>query len=332
MIRQFAFIVFMFIPLLSHSNTRWTFDGGIRNNSLAISPDETMAIASNSDSPEIIVYDLKKHKIIRMLTGYITPRNIIFSSHQDVFYISDSSQGFIDKIDRKSFKTIARYPVGYGAFGTAISPNGETMYVNNQAASSVTVLDLTDEQPKAVIQGFSQPRQGIKVSPDGLRTFVTNFMGDKISIINNQTNQIESEIHGFSKIRAISITSDGKTLFAANSGNNTISVVDLKSLKITHSIPVGKEPYGAALNPKGTVLYSGNLGDNSMSVIALPSMKVTATITGLEGPRQAIVFSKDGSLAYVLNEDLSIAIVDLHTNQVTMKIESSMSSAHKQKK
>src|SRR5262245_6166232 len=35
---------------------RWTFDGAIHNNSLAISPDEAIAVASYSERPDVIVY------------------------------------------------------------------------------------------------------------------------------------------------------------------------------------------------------------------------------------------------------------------------------------
>ncbi|MGV2448125.1 UNVERIFIED_CONTAM: beta-propeller fold lactonase family protein, partial [Bacillus sp. ATCC 13368] len=98
-----------------------------------------------------------------------------------------------------------------GAFGTAVSPDGKTLYVNNQAHSSVTVVDLEKRQPMAVITGFTQPRQGIKVSPDGKYIFVTNFQGDKVTVVEAATQKIIREISGFSMIRGISITADGST-------------------------------------------------------------------------------------------------------------------------
>ena len=79
---------------------------------------------------------------------------------------------------------------------------------------------------------------------------------------------------------------------------------------------VGEDPYGAALTSDDRFVYSGNLKGNSLSVIDTASAKVVATVTGLNEPRQAIVFSKDGSRAFVLNRDLSIAVVDRATNTV----------------
>jgi oxalate decarboxylase len=298
------------------ASPRWTFDGAIHNNSLAISPDETIAVASYSERPDIIVYDLKSSRLRDVMHGYITPRNILFDRSGAAFYVSDSSLGQIKKIESSSLTTLESLQAGPGAFGTAISSDSKTLYVNNQAASTVTRFDLDSGRPIAVVTGFAQPRQGVRLGPDGKMLFVTNFLGDKISLVNTETNKIEGEIGGFNRIRAISITRDGKTLFAANSGADAICVVDLATRKITATIAVGKDPYGAALSPDERLLYSGNLGDNSLTVIALPSRTVTATITGFRQPRQAIVFSRDGKTAFVLNEDLSISRVDVAGNRI----------------
>ena len=41
---------------------RVTFDGNIKNNSLALSPDESTAVVSYSERPDVVVYNLKKVK------------------------------------------------------------------------------------------------------------------------------------------------------------------------------------------------------------------------------------------------------------------------------
>jgi YVTN family beta-propeller protein len=67
-------------------------------------------------------------------------------------------------------------------------------------------------------------------------------------------------------------------------------------------------------------LYSGNLADNTVSVIEVASLKVVATIAGFKQARLAIVFTRDGKLAYVLNEDLSISKVDRSNQQIVQQI------------
>ena len=55
------------------------FDNQIKNNSLAVSPNEAIAVVSYSDEPNVLVYDLKSGTVRAKLTGFVTPRNIVFA-------------------------------------------------------------------------------------------------------------------------------------------------------------------------------------------------------------------------------------------------------------
>lgn len=296
------------------------FDSNIINNSLAVSPDEKTAIVSDSREQSLLVYDLAKGTLRKEIKGFVTPRNIIFIDSGTEFVVSDSTLGTLRFYNSKTLTLKDEVVVGQGVFGTAVSPDGRTMYLNNQANSTVTIVDLETRKPTSVITGFAQPRQGIVVSPDGNYVYVTNFSGDKVSIINTATKQIVREITGFSKIRAISVTSDGDTLYAANSGRNSISMVDIAQGKIIDEIKVGQDPYGAALSPDGKLLFASNKMDNTINVISVPNNNVIGTIEGFNEPRQAIIFSKDSKRAYVLNHDLSISLVDVNTRTITNTI------------
>ena len=304
------------------------FDADIKNNSLAVSPDEHLAVVSYSDERRVIVYDLQIGKPVKTLEGYVTPRNIVFAPDGKRFYVSDSSLGTVNVVDAASFETLARYPVGYGVFGTVLTADGKTLYANDEAASTVTAVDTADGSAKVVITGFAQPRQGIRLSPAGKEAFVTNFLGDKITVVDLATHKPTGEITGFKALRAISISKDGQTLYAGNSGANEVAVVDLTKREIVERIPVGKDPYGAALTPDGRFVYSGNKAENSLSVIDTGTRKVVATIPGFQEPRQAIVFTKDGKTAYVLNKDLSIAVVDTAAHRIIKTLTPEGSQTH----
>ena len=321
-----AVLLFVFIlpaaNLASSNETKTStdvkgFDSNITNNSLAVSPDEGTAVVSDSREQSLLVYNLKKRTLRKKIKGFVTPRNIVFVNGGSEFVVSDSTLGTLRFYSMKTLKLIDEVVIGPGAFGTAVSPDGRTMYVNNQAQSTVTIVDLVTRKPTSVITGFAQPRQGIVVSPDGAYVYVTNFLGDKVSVVDTAAKRIVREITGFSKIRAISVTPDGGTLYAANSGRNSISAVVISQGKIVDEIQVGQDPYGAALSPDGKLLFASNKLDNTINVITVPDNRVIGTINGFNEPRQAIIFSKDSRKAYVLNHDLSISLVDVDTRTIT---------------
>lgn len=287
------------------------FDSDITNNSLAVSPDEKTAVVSDSREKSLLIYDLANGGVRRKIDGFITPRNIAFIDNGSQFVVSDSSLGTLRFYGTADAALQDEVVVGPGAFGTAVSPDGKTMYVNNQAHGSVTLVDVEGRKPVGVITGFSQPRQGIKVSPDGRQVLVTNFAGDGVSIVDAGSRKISRTLTGFSKIRGISVAPDGNTLYAANSGRDSISVVDLGTGEVTKDIRVGREPYGAALSPDGKLLFASNKADNTIDVIDTATNTVVKTLKGFDEPRQAIIFNHDQTRAYVLNRDLSVARVNV---------------------
>lgn len=293
------------------------FDADIKNNTMAVSPDERVAVVANSESGKVRVIDLNGVHRTRELGGYVTPRNILFAPDGTSFYLSDSSRGVVDQIALRSARLSSRMPLGAGAFGTAMTNDGNRLYVNNQASNTVTVIDLSLRQPVTVIGGFAQPRQGIKLSPANDMLYVTNFQGDRVTKVDPATNEVIAQFQGFNQIRGLSISGDGSRLYGANSGDNTISIVDTASGTTVGRVPVGDKPYGAALSPDESVLLSGDLGSHTLTVVDPTTGGVKGAITGTKGPRQAIAFAKSSIKAWVLNEDLTVAEVDVPGMKVT---------------
>ena len=157
----------------------------------------------------------------------------------------------------------------------------------------------------------------MRLSPDGATLYVTNFMGDKITIVNTATNKIDGEITGLQQAardlghrrRQDALRGEQRQQHhrGGRPGQARHRVDDRRSARTRTA---------RRCTPDGQLVYAGNLGDNSLSVIDVASRSVVATITGFKEPRQAIVFTRDGKTAYVLNEDLGIAKVDMASNRV----------------
>ena len=304
-------LAMLFITISLQVQAQQSFDGDIKNNSLAISPNETIAVACYSDSLKVKVYNIKTDKVIKNISGFINPRNIIFYPDGKIFYITDSTLGLLIAYYALTLKVVKTYPVGYGAFGSTTNQNGDPIFMNNEAACTITVIELVSKSVKKIITGFAQPRQGIKLNPANTKLYVTNFANDKITVVDVVTLKIDTTISGFNKIRAVDITKDGNRLFAANSGTNSIGVLNVITGDFIKGISVGGDPFAASLSPDEKIHLSGNKMDNTLSVIDKASLTNIKTISGFKEPRQAIVFSKKAKQVYVLNNDLTVNDVSL---------------------
>lgn len=285
------------------------FDPEIKNNTLAVGPKEDIMIVGKSDSQEIIIYDLKTKKKIKSLDGFLSPRNIALSKDSSSFFVSDSSLGSIQEFDAMTFERIANYQMKKGVFGFALTKDGKKIIANNQAENSVTILDL-DTKTQEIIPGFSGPRQGILIDSTDSYAYVTNFQSDDVKVLDLKTKEIVNTLKNIPKVRAISLDEKNNLLYGASSSNNSINVVDSATGDLLHQIPVGQEPYGCVLLLDKNLILTGDKGSNQVSVIDLTTNKVIRTINGLKAPRQAITVSQTDNQAYVLNEDLSVSIID----------------------
>ncbi len=296
------------------------FDIDIKNNSLAINSDETLAIVSNSTIPEIKIYDLNEEKVIATLNEFVTPRNIAFSKDNSHFYISDSTYGNIREFNSETFELTRTFDLEQGVFGFTLTNAGDKIFANNQALSTVTVIDLKSGNVEKIIEGFSQPRQGIIIDDNDEFVYVTNFKGDDVRVVNTATLEIEKTLKGIPSVRAISVDDKGKYLYGASSSENSINVVDIETGELVKSIAVGQEPYGAALSPDQKLILTGEKASNQVSVINTETLEVISTIEGLDEPRQAIVYSSNDNKAYVLNKDLSISLIDYSEGNIIKTI------------
>ncbi|MFD8453649.1 YncE family protein [Streptomyces coelicoflavus] len=293
------------------------------NNTLAVSPNEQFAVATNSYSDHLVVIHVPSGKKVAEIKGYVSPRNILFAPNSKSFTVSDSARGVVDRISVFGFRVTQRLPLGAGVFGTAQSADGNRLYANNAAADTVTVVDLANNRPVDVITGFHEPRQGTKLSHSGDTLYVTNYGTGEVSVVDLKSKDHKvRQIGGFHGLRAVSVNRAGDRLYAANSETNEISVVDTASGKTLTTVHVGDKPYGAALSPDGSVLLSGDMKSNTLTAVDTADNSVIGTVKSgpkgaLKGPRQAISFSADSKTAWVLNDDLTVAKVDVENLKVT---------------
>lgn len=317
-----------FIPLLALSiclgacnEKPEAFDPDIKNNSLAVSPDESVAVVCASGIDFVNIYDLRTDSLIKTINEVVTPRNIAFSKDGTVFYISDSSYGNIREYDSRTFKLLRTFPLAKGVFGFAVDDKNQRIYANNQAENTVSVLNTATGEVDKVINGFNGPRQGIVLADDNRHLYVTNFKSDDVKVVDISTDEIIKTLPGIPAVRQISVDTQRNILYGASSKENAIYALDIATGNQIARIPVGEEPYGAKLSPDRSILLSGEKGSNSISVIRTDSLTIDRTVRGLDGPRQAIVYSTaNPGRAYILNADLSVSVIDYHDNTIVKTI------------
>lgn len=167
----------------------------------------------------------------------------------------------------------------------------------------------------------------IAITPDGSTAYVVNQSGDSVSIVNISSNSVtgtvDDTLNTLEGPTAIAITPDGTTAYITNYSpdGNSVSILDVATNAITGIVSDGdfNQPVDVAITPDGTTAYVTNEGNNTVSIIDVGTNMVTGTVSDpdtLLSTPTAIAIKPDGSQAFIVNQNSTVAILEISTNTI----------------
>jgi YVTN family beta-propeller protein len=137
-------------------------------------------------------------------------------------------------------------PVGRGAEGFDVSPNGKQLWAANAQDGTLSILDLAT---KRVIQTLTANVNGanrLKFTPDGKYVFVSTLGGPDVAVFDTATHAEIKRIPVGRGAAGILMQPDGTRAFVACTPDDYVVTIDLKSLAVTGHLDAGKQPDGLA--------------------------------------------------------------------------------------
>ena len=222
-----------------------------------------------------------------------------------------------------------------------------TVYVADEAANTISVIDATSFKKIGSIPGGSGPHN-VQVAPDGKWVWITNN-GDPVKAAEMPTERMPTQqmpkaehaaMAGAGAVWAVDtatdavvakvpvgkhpahvvLTSDGRIAYVTNGGDNTVSVLDTAAQRVTAVIAVGASPHGLRISPDGKQVWVANLKSGTVSVIDTDSQKQVAQIVAGKSPAQ-VGFTPDGRFGFVsLSGENAVAVINPVSRKVVRKI------------
>lgn len=172
---------------------------------------------------------------------------------------------------------------GLAAWGLAINPNLNRVYVSNRDSGSITTLDGNAGYQVLAPQTI-EPCGGAGSAPYEMDF---NPQNDKLYVACSPYGSVDSAAiyrassWGLEKRAFLSIDDggddggggvvvDGATgnVFFTNSQANTVSVIGGSTDSVVATIAVGSDPFGVGVDPISGVVYVANREGNDLTVIA----------------------------------------------------------------
>src|SRR6266849_5190627 len=243
----------------------------------AVTPDGGRLFLVHQLSPNVTVIDTATNLVItNVFIGGHQAKDILFTLDGRFAYIANYSEGTVNVIDTATYQ-VTTIPTGAGPRRLAISPSGDRVFVTNNVAASVSVIDTGTQQLIATIPVGNKPR-GIAITPSGDAIYVGNVQGGTVSIIDSSTLTVIDTITIGIKPWEVIITDDGRLAFVSSSVSGTVSVIDTATRKVIKTLVAGSGSFFSVINPDGNKYYVSNSNDTTVTVIDIPSLTVLGDI------------------------------------------------------
>jgi YVTN family beta-propeller protein len=165
--------------------------------------------------------------------------------------------------------------------GLAVTPDGKTVYVMDESASTVSTIDTASNAITSTFSVGHSPHC-IAISPDGRRAYIGLYASNYVVVLDIATKAVIADIPVNGPSNGIAITPDGNTIYDAI--GNGIAVVTTATNTVTITLPDAGSAQAVAVTPEGTAAFVVN-GDDTVSVISIKTNTIIARIPGFSFPQ-----------------------------------------------
>src|SRR5437773_4140282 len=190
-------------------------------------------------------------------------------SAKGVVYVTRGHAGSAVRADLPSTVLSAPFAVGDLPSQVRIHPNGQTAYVSNQDASTVTFVDVATNHAFAAVPVPAGSILTLGLSPEGDRLYaLTDFFG--IYVINTATRQVIDSIPGSatgSLLTGVAFHPFAPCMYIAARDEGAIRTVDLRDDSVVHTDAVaGARIQNVAVSLDGQLLFATDIQRSKLLV------------------------------------------------------------------
>lgn len=223
-------------------------------------------------------------------------KSIIFSTSTHVYVLNLASQSFS--------AIIAISSGGAAVFGDALSPDGQTVYVNGASLVAVSLPTLSVLGSAAT---HLQNPYRLGVSRDGATLYAADLTASTVTVVDASALTVTAIISSLAPPYAVAFDASGNTFVLNENGSRAVAV-DTTVLRALSVAPVGSRPTQALTTPSGTAFImdadSGNLAaivggvhPSAITPVSLPNLIIPASFTYLNGN----VYTNSGAAVLSVN-------------------------------
>ena len=137
-------------------------------------------------------------------------------------------------------------PVGKGAEGFDVSPDGRELWTANAQDGTLSIIDIATKKVILTVDAKVVSANRLKFTPDGRLVLISSLRNGDLVIYDAKSRKEFKRVNIGHGAAGILVDPDGSRAFVACTPDNYLSIVDLKTFAVTGHLDVGGEPDGLA--------------------------------------------------------------------------------------
>jgi YVTN family beta-propeller protein len=285
-----------------------------------------LAFVGGGESNKLWVVDAKYHKLVTAIDvgGPFNERTdpkrypnlhdvhaMVWTKDFSEFFTVNSweyDQSYAIKLDPLTLREIARCPAGEGGHHSALSPDDKYLYVANQYATTISVIDresmtkVTDLEVGSGADYITPSMYWDGMVIDSPYLFASADKVPAIVAIDWRTNTVAKTIPVSGANHGVNLTPNGKECWGAIGGGNEIIVIDTATLEVTaHVTPVeGGSPIHVSFSPDSANAFTTIATEAGIYLYKI-SVATREIVWRAPGSGAHLMISPDGKEAWTLN-------------------------------
>jgi YVTN family beta-propeller protein len=206
-----------------------------------------------------------------------------------------------------------------------ISPDGTRLYVANEDAATLSVVNVPSGQVIAAIKVGDEP-EGVAVRPDGKVVYVTSEADGTVSVIDTARYTLVARIAVGHRPRGVAFLPDGSRAYVTLENDAAFTIVDAIRHRFVQLVPLNDpglpkpRPMGIAVGPDGSSLFITTGSQGRLSFFNPVTNQPAGSLAVGQRP-WGVALMPDGRTAYTANGPSNdVSVVDVATREVLKRI------------
>jgi YVTN family beta-propeller protein len=237
-----------------------------------------------------------------------------------LIYVPNSESNTLNVVNPRTYKVIARYPVGRLPQHVVPAWDLKTLYVTNDLGNSLTPIDPTTGKPKGHDLPVDDP-YNMYFMPDGSSAIVVAERFARLDFRNPHTMRLKRSLSvPCTGVDHMDFAVDGSYLLASCEFSGQVVKVSLTGLpKVVGSLTLGSSksmPQDVKVSPDGRTFYVADMQSNGVWKVDAKRFRVKGFLATGKGAH-GLYPSRDARDMYVSNRgEGTISVVSFRTGRV----------------